>query len=142
MEVPCDFNAGPIPGQTTQGSLTINSDDPVRPSANLNVKGLAAGPHLRTPSELLNLGSATTGTITLTSDGSAPVQVNRLQLAVGQDFSVTSNPSIPVALAPGNSVKLTVTRTTNAPGMYQDQILVAHNGSQSGKSLILVRAAV
>jgi hypothetical protein len=143
LEVPCNFNAGPVAGRTSAGTFGVVSDDPIRPSANLSVVGRAAGPHLKSPPELLDMGivaNQATATLTFTSDGSDPVAIRSMKLATGQDFAVASAPTLPVSLAPGDSLVVTVTFVASSPGQFQDNLSLVHDGSPSGGSTILLRA--
>jgi len=145
IEVPSVFNAGPVPGRTLASEFWVGSDDPLRPSAMLAVVGQAAGPHLTEPSEMLDLGPVTapiSATLTFTSDGSDPVTIKELRLTSGQDFTVSSVPTIPTQLAPGNSLVVTVTLVATASGLYEDQLIMTHTGKLSQQSSVLLRAVV
>ena len=145
VQVPCNFNAGPVAGRTSGGAFLIYSDDPVRPSASLALVGHASGPHLKVPSELLDMGQVTSPastTLTFTSDGSDPVTVSKMKLVAGREFSVSAAPVVPATLAPGTSIVVTVTVSATTAGPYQDQLVLAHDGNPSGQSSVLLRATV
>jgi hypothetical protein len=121
----------------------VLSDDPVRPSVALLVRGNAAGPHLADPSELLDLGivqsSPASATLTFRSDGTDPVTLRKVELLNGADFTVSGAPQLPAQLAPGTELTLTVTLTSSQSGFHQDQLFLKHDGKPSGESQVLVR---
>jgi hypothetical protein len=143
LEVACGFRAPPVPGLPIVSELRVTSDDPLRPIASLTLKGKAAGPHLADPSELLDLGivppSPASVTVAFRSDGTDPVNLWKVTLAKGTDFSVSGAPQMPARLAPGTELSLTVTLTATQRGYYQDQLLIAHDGRPSQMSQVLLR---
>jgi hypothetical protein len=148
LEVACVFNPGTVPGRPIGGEFWVMSDDPFRPRAILSLFGRAAGPHLAVPPELLDFGPVSPqaySPLTFTSDGSDPVTINELRLASGEEingFTVSSTPPVPTTLPPGNSLVVTVTVIATTPGPYQDTLILAHNGTPSQMSQVLLRAAV
>jgi hypothetical protein len=146
IEVACGFRAPPISGLPIVSELRVTSDDPLRPTASLTLKGKAAGPHMVDPPELIDLGvvppAPASVTVAFRSDGTDQVNVWRVTLAKGTDFSVSGAPQMPAQLAPGTELSLTVTLTATHPGYYQDQLLVAHDGRPSRMSQVLLRGRV
>ena len=140
VEVPCNFNPGSVAGVPSGGELKIYSNDPARPAASLRLAGRAAGPHLRTPGELLDLQNVTSGQLVYTSDGSVPVRIKSAKLASGQDFSISTAPALPALVNPGDAFVVTVAVTAPVPGMYQDQLELVHDGAPNGSSAATIRA--
>ena len=146
MEVPCDFLAPPIAGLPASGEFQVLSDDPLRPSARLTVRGRAAGPHLADPSELLDLGmvppAPASATIGFRSDETEPVTLRTVELVTGTDFSLSgAPPRMPAELAPGTELQLTVTLTSTLLGNHQDQLVVDHDGPHPN-SRVMLRATL
>jgi hypothetical protein len=144
LEVQCNFLAYAIPGMGAAGEFLVLSDDPLRHTAVLRVIGRAAGPHLRDPSEVLDLGSVppdpASATLTFHSDGTDPVTVEKVVLLTETDFGVSGVPTLPASLPPGSDLVLTVSLVSTQPGTYQDRLVVAHDGNPGRSSQILVRA--
>jgi len=144
LEVPGNY----LPGQqgtSASGEFHVFSNDPLRPEAVLFLVGRAAGPHLKVPPELLDLGDVVapaSAILTFSSDGTGPVTVKRLRLNSGTHFSVSANPTLPAVLATGGHLTITVTVLATTPGVYQDQLHLVHDGLPSGESSVVVRAAV
>lgn len=136
MEVPCGFLAPPVPGTIMDGQFSIGSNDPIRPSVALWLKGRAAGPHLTEPMEfeqgVVIVSPPSPVTFTFRSDGTAPVTVKEttlIGLNPGTNFSVSGVPQLPATLAPGTELKLTVTLIANLPGVYEADLRVTHDGN-------------
>ncbi len=146
LEVPCDFLAFPVPGLIATGEFLVLSDDPLRHTAELRVRGRAAGAHVTDPSEVLDLGevppSPTSATLTFHSDGTDPVTVEKVTLQDGADFDVSGVPALPAKFPPGTDLTLTMSLTSTQPGPHQDWLIVAHDGNPGGNSQVLVRATV
>ena len=84
-----------------------------------------------------------TGTVvTLASDGSQPVTVSEVRLLAGQEFALSGVPALPAQVASGSALKLALTLTATAPRVYQDQLVVHHDGNRSRGSSILLRATI
>jgi hypothetical protein len=75
------------------------------------------------------------------SDGTLPVNVKSVTLASPNDFSVNA-PQMPVQLAPGANLTITVTLTATNPGSYQNYLMIAHDGrgnaSRGGTQVLLL----
>ena len=145
MEVACSFSTGYFPGLAKESGLRIYSDDPARPEVVLRTRIRAAGAHLVEPPEVIDFGvvaSATSVLITFTSDGSEPVTVSEAQLAAERDFSLSGVPALPAQIAPGTALRLAATVIAAAPGPYQDQLIVRHDGRGNRESSILLRATI
>lgn len=144
LEVRCNFLAGPIPGQPVSNQLVVGSDDPLRPSVVLRVKGSIAGPHLAEPNELLNLGVVSPGasaTLTFRSDGTSPVTLRKVSLTSGAGFAVSGAPAtMPADLLPGTELVLTVTFTSTQPGRHFDHLALTHDGKVGDSSDIRLEA--
>lgn len=146
MEVVCSFMAPPVPGMPVGGTFQILSNDPLRPSAALAVTGRASGPHLREPSELLDLGIAQTPrlspTLIFSSDGTDAVTLRDLSLATSTSFVIAGAPALPADLAPGSDLQLTISLVATQPGHYEDTLRLLHNGKASQSSIVLLRGSV
>jgi hypothetical protein len=143
MEVALQYSSGFVPGLRGQSELRIYSDDPLRPEAVLQVVIRAAGPHFVEPPEVIDLGTVTPGTgtvVTFSSDGTQPVSVSEVRLATGRDFVVSGTPTLPAQVASGSSLTLAVALVATAPGPYQEQLVVEHDGNRTRRSSVLLRA--
>jgi hypothetical protein len=145
LEVPLQYSTGYVPGRRSESELHIYSDDPVRPDVVLRVAIQAAGPHFAEPPEVIDLGAAAQGdgtVVRFASDGSQPVGVSEVRLAVGRDFSLSGVPPLPVQVASGSELALAVTLAATVAGPYQDQLIVHHDGNPARQSSILIRATI
>jgi NTE family protein len=143
VEVQCSFNSGAVAGANNHGELEIQSDDPLRPTAFLQALLRAAGPHLHIPGELLDLGQVpaqATGTLTYTSDGSDPVTIKSVTLASGVDFAVSTQPTVPASIAPGDPFLVTIRVTGTTPGLHIDRLEMVHNSAPNGLATAEIRA--
>ena len=137
MEVACGFTAPPVAGMTVLGTFQIGSDDPLRPTADLAVRGKAAGASLiriapsgvPTMSESLDLGIVApshSAAITFRSDGTEGVKLMSINLTPNSGFSIGGLPqAMPAELAPLAELTLTVTLAA-MPGRYRAQLQINH----------------
>ncbi len=135
MEVPCSFRASPVPGRSEGGRLRITSDDPLRNSTDLPVKGKAGGPSLTrldlagvpTERDALDLGNVPpshSANITFRSNGTAPVVLRLITMPANEGFSLAAGIPAPLPiLAPAQELTLTVTLTAD-PGPYRAQLIL------------------
>jgi hypothetical protein len=145
LEVPLWYSSGYVPGLRSESELRISSDDPLRPEIMLRVVIRAAGPHFVEPPEVIDLGVVSSGTGTIVafaSDGSQPVSVSEVRLVDGRDFTLSGVPPLPIQVAPGSALTLATGLIATAPGPYQDQLIVHHDGNRSRESSILLRATI
>jgi len=159
MEVLCGFLAPPVPGMTVAGTFRVLSDDPLRmdssdpllPGAVIEVKGRSGGPNLTEPLEfeqgVVVVSPPASATLTLRSDGTDPVTVRGVKLIElnrGTNFSVNSMPQIAttLVLAPGTELTLTVALTAIRRGVYEADLIVAHNGNPRRTSQVRLRGNV
>lgn len=134
MEVSCTFLAPQVPGLVLNSSFRVLSDDPLRTTAELPVRGRASGPSLTrldagepTGSEALNLGTVSPSTsvnIVFRSNGTDSVKLRTLTMPVNLGFSVTGSvPTLPAVLPTGQDLTVTV-QLAGAPGNYHAQLFV------------------
>lgn len=140
--IEANFLASAVAGMPAAAELQVHTDDPLRPLAALGVTGRAAGPHLTLqPPEVLDLGAGTapTGVLTITSDGTDPVALRRVDVT-DPSFAVSGLPALPASLAPGTSLGLTVTCNPAAPGLHMTWLTLMNDGSPNGQAQVNVQA--
>ncbi|MEP7112802.1 MAG: choice-of-anchor D domain-containing protein [Ilumatobacteraceae bacterium] len=157
MEVPCSFLAPHASGQSVASSLRVLSDDPLRadsgdpqvPGAVLEVTGRSGGPSLLDPVEfeqgIVAIDPPAALTFTFRSDGTDAVTVRQVEffdVNPGTNFSVSTAPQLPARVDPATELTLTVTCIANAPGMYEADLVVTHNGNPNSTSQVRLRAIV
>ena len=157
IEVQCQFLAPPVSGRHMAGSFRVLSDDPIRddtgdpliPGAVLEVTGRSGGPSLLEPAEfeqgIVVVHPPAATVFTFTSDGTEAVMVREAKLVdvtPGTNFSLTSAPALPARLDPSTVLTLSVTCIATAPGMYEVDLFVTHNGNPHSSSQVRLRAIV
>jgi len=129
----------------------MDSSDPLLPGAVIEVKGRSGGPNLTEPLEfeqgVVVVSPPASATLTLRSDGTDPVTVRGVKLIElnrGTNFSVNSMPQIAttLVLAPGTELTLTVALTAIRRGVYEADLIVAHNGNPRRTSQVRLRGNV
>jgi pimeloyl-ACP methyl ester carboxylesterase len=157
IEVPCRFLAPSASGKSLASWFRVLSDDPVRVDrsdppllgAVLEVTGRSGGPSLLDPVEfdqgIVEVHPPAALTFTFRSDGTDVVTVRQTEffdVNPGTNFSVSSAPQLPARLSPASELTLTVTCIATAPGMYEADLVVTHNGNPNSTSQVRLRAIV
>ncbi len=117
------------------GSLTIASNDPVRPSVTVPWIGTAiasASPQIAVSPSSLDFGSVTavqTKTVTVSNTGNATLNVT--SLGAGGSFSVVS-PAAPFTVAAGSSATVTVRFSPTGASAQSGTLTIASNDPAHG----------
>lgn len=157
MEVPCRFLAPSVSATSVASSFRVLSDDALRadsgdpqvPGAMLEVTGRSGGPSLLDPVEfdqgIVAVYPPAALTFTFRSDGTERVTVRQVEffdVNPGTNFSVSTVPQLPARLNPALELTLTVTCIATAPGTYEADLVVNHNGNPNSSSNVRLRAVV
>ena len=124
------------------GQLTITSDSTSGNTAVVSLNGTGAAtpvPQLTASAGSLSFGSVTvnsttTQALTLTSTGTAPVTVSAATIS-GTGFSV-AGASIPVTLAPGQSITLVIDFAPTTTGSLNGQLSLSSDSSSGLTTLV------
>jgi hypothetical protein len=113
-------------------------------------QGVSAGPPVQQGSLFfgslaLNFGSIAPGvsktlTVSVTNSGNAPVSISAA--AISSKYFALTSPSLPAALAAGQSVSLTFSFTPNAAGTFDASATIASNASSAVPNLALTGTGV
>jgi hypothetical protein len=124
------------------GTVAITSDDPTTPNATVSLTGVGTavdvGKLTATPTSLsfsnVKVGSSATAVTTLKNTGTANLTLS--QISTGTTVYSTSGVSVPVVMAPGDSLALTVKFAPTAAGTKSDSVsLVNSQGEITSVSL-------
>jgi Abnormal spindle-like microcephaly-assoc'd, ASPM-SPD-2-Hydin len=124
------------------GTVAITSDDPTTPNATVTLTGVGTavdvGKLTATPTSLsfsnVKVGSSATAVTTLKNAGTANLTLS--QISTGTAVYSTSGVSVPVVMAPGDSLALTVKFAPTAAGTKSDSVsLVNSQGGITSVSL-------
>lgn len=129
-------SAGTYSGSITLVSNTLNSPLLIP----LAGTGISPVTQLTTSSSSLSFGSITTGTratqsVTLTNTGNSSVSISQIS-EIGAGFSVNAI-SLPVTLAVGQSISLTVTFAPTTTGSLSGSVTVTSNATNSPTTISL-----
>jgi hypothetical protein len=131
QSVQVTFGAGPTPGRSANDEFEIASDDPQQPRVRLRVRGAAGGSHIDVVPDFVEFGLVTAATatsvLTVSNDGSADVQVERISLETGTAFALLGLPTPPFTVAAGQATKFQVLFTAPISGDYIDRVVVRSN---------------
>src|SRR5262249_39830866 len=127
-------------------SLSILSNDPLNPAAEVTITGAAATPasQITVSAATLNFGNVPAGatqtaSLTISNAGAVPLTITGL--ATGGAFSVVS-PAVPLTLAPGASTPVVIAVTPPSPGAQSSSLLIASSDpSHSSISVTLLANA-
>jgi len=114
------------------GTLSINSNDPNRPRADVALTGTGQGALISAPSSLsfggstVCLATPTTATLSLTNTGNAPLSVASLSID-NAAFALTPRPTLPLVIAPNAGVTLTLSFYTRTTGTQTGRLMISSN---------------
>jgi uncharacterized protein (TIGR03437 family) len=124
----------PAAAGAQSATLTVNSDDPSRPSVNVTLmgNGLTIAPALELTLSSLDFGSVSTGqhkdlTLTASNTGNAALIVNSIT-SDNSRFSVTA-PALPFTLAAGAQQTIKVRFTPSAAGGQTGKLTISSNAA-------------
>jgi MYXO-CTERM domain-containing protein len=129
----------PVDTTTDGGSLVVSSDDAATPTVSVALSGAgvaAPAPSIALAPNALSFGTVTVGsagslTAQVRNTGSAALQVTGLAACTGTSAEFAWSPAGPLAVAPGQSVTLTVTYTPTAVGVDSGCIAISSNDAAS-----------
>jgi hypothetical protein len=134
----------PTAAQSESGSLTIASNDPLRPSLSVPLSGLGtsgpvSAPALTAPASV-DFGAATVGqpkdvTLTLRNTGNAALSITALTLS-GAQFSLVGAPPLPLAIAAGAQQVLNLRMTAVAAGSQTGELRIASNDPARASTVV------
>lgn len=110
----------------------INSNDPVRPRVDVALTGTGLGALIGAPSSLsfggltVCSGAPATATLTLTNTGNAPLNVAAISID-NPAFTLTPRPTLPLNIAPGASLTLSLSFSTRVTGTQTGRLIVSSN---------------
>ena len=116
------------------GTMEVDSSDPLRPSVQIPLRGVAEGPALCADPSPLDFGQGTVGTpidkeLTLTSCGSVPVQLQTVAFdALSPPAFTSSNLPPPQTLQPGAKVSLNVRFTPDDSSDQNGALKIPNDG--------------
>lgn len=133
----------PTGAGAASGSVSVNSNaSPATDTVTLSGKGIASpvGPALTLQTSTVAFGNVQVQTtssqnVTVTSSGTAPLIISKITVA-GNGFKV-SGATLPLTLAPTNSVTLTISFDPAAAGAVSGSVTIVSNATPAQSSIAL-----
>jgi hypothetical protein len=144
QSVPLQVQFDPTQTGAANGQITISSNSSSGATTMVTLSGTstaAASPQLTVSATSLNFGNVTAGTattqsLTLSSNGTAPVTVNSAAIT-GIGFTIVGG-TLPVTLSPTQSVTLQVRFGPTAIGAASGQIAISSNSSAGSTTVVML----
>lgn len=128
----------PATGGDANGTLTLQTDDPDRPTATVALSGTGLAPNLSVTPATVAFGNVTAGerataNLTVANTGTAALTLDTIS-AAGSAFTVTNTGA--ASLAPGESTQIAVTFAPSVVGAYASNLTIATNDPAAGRGTV------
>ena len=143
LEIPIRFE--PATNGAKSGTLTINSNDPLKPSATVPVKGIGGQPVIATMiADSGDFGSVCVGTfrdlpVTIQNNGTCPLKVTNITSS-SAEFETPGVLSFPLTVAPGTSLQVPIRYRPTTAGNKTATITIASDDPVSPTKTVQVKA--
>lgn len=144
LQVPVRFE--PSSGGAKTGTLTVNSNDPVRPTADVPVKGLGGQPLIATGiADTGDFGSVCEGDfrdlpLTIQNNGACPLNISNISSS-SPEFETPGVLSYPLTIASGTSIELPIRYRPTFAGTKSATITITSDDPASPSKTVHVKAA-
>jgi len=144
LEVPIRFQ--PSTAGAKAGNLTINSNDPVKPSAVVPVHGVAGQPAIATVvADSGDFGSVCVGRfkdliVTIANSGRCPLKITNIA-SNSSEFKVAQVLSYPLTVAQGTAIQVPIRYEPASPGAKTAAITITSDDPASPSKVVNLKAA-
>jgi hypothetical protein len=130
--LPIEVTFSPTASGPQTGTITVTSNDPVKPSVTISVSGVAGKPTIATMVvDTGNFGRVCQGTsrdkvVTIANSGTCPLVITNIASS-SAEFQVPQVLSYPLVIAPGTSMEVPIRLQPTSPGPKTTTLTISSN---------------